>query len=105
MSQDDLFAYARHTDPATSHDAAKFDVTRLERIVHETVRRHPNGLTAEEVADITGIDLQSITPRFKPLEDRGFLRREHLGATESGTAIYKKRPGASGRGRIIWFAR
>lgn len=92
---DDLFrdigAY-RWNDSDTSKDAAEsVDVNRLEGIVMDTLARHPDGLTSEEIAVKNGIALGSITPRMAPLKRKGKVIR-----TE------EKRPGVSGSQRYVW---
>jgi len=70
MSNDN--ALARATDPATSHAAAaKIDVTATEAIVLAALRERPAGLTSHEIANATGRDLVSISPRMKPLTIKG----------------------------------
>jgi DNA-binding Lrp family transcriptional regulator len=83
---------ARNTDPDTSHEAAKLNTSTLESRVLEAI--NANGpMTTEEIAQATGIDLQSITPRIAPLRRRGYI-------FDSGL----RRNGASGRSRIVWAA-
>lgn len=73
-------AYARHSDPATSHEAAEtVDVTRLESLVEEVHKaEYPTALTWKEVSEHqimvdANVDRQSISPRFKPLMQKGVL--------------------------------
>jgi nucleoside recognition membrane protein YjiH len=35
-----------------------------------------NGATSDQVAVVTGLPLQSVTPRFRPLERRGMIYRK-----------------------------
>jgi hypothetical protein len=73
---------ARNTDPDTSHLAAKkVDVTKLEQQVIDAVRQH-GPITAYEVADVLGIPLPSITPRFSPLEAKGRILRWRIQTKE-----------------------
>ena len=77
QQDDDLFsgAYARHGDPQTSRDAAVVvNVSKLQRIVIDCLRRN-GARTCTEVAELTGIPLWSLSPRFKPLEDMGIVER------------------------------
>ena len=73
-------AYARNTDPDTSHEAAD-DVegkraTEMERIALAAFALHPvRGLTNDELVAATGIDWNSITPRVAPLRTRGMIER------------------------------
>ena len=86
---------ARHTDPDTSHAAAlSVDVSQLERIYLETLRANPMGLTNEEIAERTGLPLNSISPRSKPLRDKNLIF----------DSTYR-RPTSSGRSSIVWRSR
>lgn len=78
--QEDMFApsgaYARTGDPATSHAAAaRTDVNVLEGLVVNALGKHPGGLTSHEIAATTGESLVSISPRMKPLEGKGMVKR------------------------------
>lgn len=83
-SMKDLFgdtpypALARHTDLATSKEAAKrVDplVTKLMNAVAADIRRCGfDGATWNEISRRTGIDKGSISPRFKPLREAGLIR-------------------------------
>jgi DNA-binding MarR family transcriptional regulator len=83
---------ARTTDPDTSHDAARRIepvVGGLERRVLEALRgmaRPCSGLTVPEIAAATGIDKWSVSPRMKPLEDKGFVAR--LAKKRNGMTIW-----------------
>jgi len=80
----------RKTDPDTSKEAAP-DVSRLEGEVYAILRMRPS--TAEEVAVFLSKPLQSITPRIAPLVRKGFIY-------DTG----ERRPGASGRSRMVLAA-
>ena len=72
-------ALARHTDPATSKEAAA-RVTPILNVLEAAVdaavfAAGERGATAAEVHEATGIDLQSLTPRFRPLERKGRIVR------------------------------
>lgn len=72
MSQLSL-ALARRTDPVTSHAAAAVvDARTLEALIVDTLRRHGPRTTAE-LADLTGASLVSVSPRMKPLAERGIV--------------------------------
>ena len=90
-------AYARGDDPDTSHDAADQmrgrKASALETRVYEALRALGGG-TSEEVADHLDIDLQSISPRFAPMETLGLIRR-----------TTRRKAGKSGRQRIVWETR
>jgi hypothetical protein len=70
-------AWARSEDRDTSKEAAEAvrgDVaTKLEQEVLDGLRRLNGSGTAREVAAITGMDLQSVTPRFMPLARKGLV--------------------------------
>ena len=85
----------RRDDPETSKDAAEsVSATQLERIVLSAILRSgERGMTSEEAAVAVGMELGSVTPRLSPLEAKGLIFR-----TE------RRRPGKSGRGRIVWVA-
>ena len=69
-------ALARSADPETSKDAARrVDVTKREREALEGLRRLGGSGTSTEIAEVMGADKWSISPRMKPLEDKGELRR------------------------------
>lgn len=91
--QRDLFgvsslAFARSTDPDTSHDAAKsFDPTALEAKVLEIIREYgTDGCIADQIIQrFPHEQSHTITPRFAPLmrkgwiEDTGDRREGHSG--------------------------
>jgi DNA-binding MarR family transcriptional regulator len=83
----------RTEDPDTSVDAAaSVDATALEAEVLTAFRwSSKDGWTSEEVAEFLRMELGSVTPRFRPLEAKGYIYR----TTE-------RRPGKSGRNRIVW---
>ena len=85
-NQNDLFnkyreplipaARARATDPETSHDAAaRVDVTRRESQVMDALVALDGQATSREIAYKAGVDKWSISPRLKPLEEKGYIRR------------------------------
>ena len=80
-------ALSRRTDPSTSHQAAaKLGTAFLESVVLQQLRRHGSATTLE-LSERTGIARVSISPRLRPLANRGLVR-------ESGTR----------RGGIVWEA-
>lgn len=88
-----LFAFARRSDPATSRMAANsLSVTPLEAHVVGALLAYPDGLITHEIADITRMALVTVSPRMKPLAEKGIIE-------DSG----KKRPGPSNRLSIIWI--
>ena len=79
----DLFegrGLARHTDPQTSHEAAsvvkvgKLYLSILE-ILKEHMHRTPPGLTPNQVAETTGLPTNSVSPRFRPMRQKGLIVR------------------------------
>lgn len=76
-------ARARRTDPETSHKAARrVSVNPIERRVLNLLGWFREGLTTSELAAMLGISLVSVSPRMKPLEEKGKVqrtteRREH----------------------------
>lgn len=99
----DLFAYARRTDPDSAHEGARTVPSGelMLKVLDALKRMGDRGGTAEEVADHLGIDLQSITPRFKPLIEMKMIYREIVGYSDKGNPRYRTRPGKSGVGRNI----
>lgn len=75
-------AYARSTDPDTSHEAAEsVDVSKLEGLVLSVLKMiYPRDANWREVSEhpiITeaNVDRQSVSPRFKRLEEKGLAER------------------------------
>jgi predicted transcriptional regulator len=66
---------ARNSDPETSHNAEEViapSVNELRTVVLSTLKQH-GGLTSHEVADVSGHDWGSISPRFTYLVDIGLV--------------------------------
>jgi hypothetical protein len=89
-------AYARSTDPDTSHEAAAsvrgaVANHREQMVIDSLFELGPS--TANEVVEHLGggAYYQSITPRFKPLEKKGLIRRTG-----------EKRSNPGGRQAEIW---
>lgn len=71
-----LRALARATDPGTSHDAAgKTDAARLAGLVLDSLE-HFGPATSHELAARLNLQLVSVSPRMKPLEDKGLVARD-----------------------------
>ena len=89
-------AYARNTDPLTSHEAAASmdeHLGRLEATVLLSLRRSMlRGRTLDELIDDTQLDKVTISPRLKPLCMKGL-------AVAQG-----RRLGKSNRSQTVWFA-
>jgi hypothetical protein len=88
-------AFARHSDPSTSHQAAfEFDaqVTAIEqRILAELRGLGRNGMTSHALAAVLCLELVTVSPRMKPLVTKNLVR-------DSG----RRSESPSGRQRIIW---
>lgn len=74
-------AYARTADPMTSHNAAdrvEAVIPRLEKLVldhlEERRRNDLGGSTSKEIAHALGLDHVTISPRMRPLCNRGMIR-------------------------------
>ena len=84
-------ALARTTDPGTSHAAAaSVNVSEMESVVLDAIRALGDA-TSWEVSRHVGIERVTVSPRFKPLEVKGLIRRTG-----------KTRPGESGRQSQVW---
>lgn len=71
----DADAFARGTDPSTSHLAAyHVDAATLERIVWEALWIY-GPMTSTEICEKTGHHAWGISPRLKPLETKGLVER------------------------------
>ena len=67
-----MSAYARSTDPQSSHDAAaSIDTTRLQQLVIDCLLRNQKPMSSIQIAADLGIHLVSISPRMRPLENAG----------------------------------
>ena len=68
-------ALARRSDPETSQEAAgRTDGARLAQMVYEELKSR-GGSTSHELAARMGLSLVTVSPRMKPLEDAGKVRR------------------------------
>jgi DNA-binding MarR family transcriptional regulator len=83
---------ARITDADTSKEAAKLNTTFLQHQVLLTLIKE-GPMTAEQVSEFTGISQQSLTPRFRPLVEKGLIM-------DTG----ERRKNRSGRSAILWRA-
>tara|TARA_Y100001951_G_C11268227_1_gene256983 strand:+ start:581 stop:922 length:342 start_codon:yes stop_codon:yes gene_type:complete len=91
-------AYARKTDPVTSHEAAEAitpPLNKIEQGIYDALCSFlPDGATSDEIVEASGIQYRTVTPRLKPMCKKGFV-------IDSGK--YKR--GDSGRRQIIWTAK
>lgn len=89
-------AYARRTDPVTSHIAAKFVKGKLanesEQAALKALMDCGHGLTSHGIVAWTGIHWSSISPRMRPLCRKGLVY--DTGKTEPGPL--------SGKPCIVW---
>lgn len=87
-----MSALARHTDPATSHDAAAAaHVNRLQGIVLQWLyEQGPEGGTSRQCAEDTGIDRVALSPRFRPLEECGLIVRTDRRIGRSGVWVHSR---------------
>jgi len=69
------FKLVRNQDPTTSHQAAQVvDTTKLESLVYEAIKSHPDGCISDEIlAMYPNYPYSSITARYKSLLDKGFI--------------------------------
>lgn len=94
----DQQAFARSSDPVTSHAAAAKTtrvVNHLEAEVYEAIKvAGARGATWDELGASTGIDKASISPRFKPLRTKMLIRA----ARDADGNLIKR------DGQIAWVA-
>ena len=69
------FKLVRKEDPATSHQAAQaVDSTKLEQMVYEAIKSHPDGCISDEILKMyPQYPYSSITARYRALLDKGFI--------------------------------
>jgi hypothetical protein len=84
--------YARSGDPDTSHDAAaSINTAYVEGLVMSALEFFPEGATSIQLAKALGLTPWSISPRMKPLRQKGLV-------VDSG----ERRTGTSRRRSIVW---
>jgi DNA-binding MarR family transcriptional regulator len=70
---EDQAAYARNSDPFTSHEAAEaVDANEYEAMVLAALR-HFKTASQWEIVSYLNLPYNSITPRFKPLIEKGMI--------------------------------
>lgn len=71
-------AYARWTDPDTSHDAAESlkpeHLSHLQQIALDALRELGGRAITEELCDHTRIEWKTLSPRMRPLQRLGKIR-------------------------------
>jgi hypothetical protein len=84
------FKLARREDPTTSHQAAQaVDSTKLEQMVYEAIKSHPEGCISDQVLEkFPQYPYSSITARYKSLLDKGFIE---ITGTREGRSGRKQR--------------
>lgn len=104
-TQHDLFAgtppHARHS--STSLEAAEAiapKVGRLQRLILDLVRQHPQGLTRDEIEELTGLPHTTSSARVRELFLLGLLETR----MDAGTGKSIRRPTRSGKQAEVCFA-
>jgi len=69
------FKLVRNQDPTTSHQAAQaVDSTKLEQMVYEAIKSHPEGCISDEIlAMYPNYPYSSITARYRALLDKDLI--------------------------------
>jgi len=69
------FKLVRKEDPVTSHQAAQtVETTKLEQMVYEAIKSHPEGCISDEILRMyPNYPYSSITARYRALLDKGFI--------------------------------
>lgn len=69
------FKLVRNQDPTTSHQAAQLvDTTKLERMVYEAIKSHPDGCISDEILEMyPNYPYSSITARYRALLDKDLI--------------------------------
>jgi hypothetical protein len=95
-------AYARRTDPGTSHAAARdigeVRINELETMAAKAIASHASGIINDQLVRITGIDWNTITPRVRPLINKGLVMTRIIDGRD------ETRPGSKGKGQTVWYA-
>jgi len=69
------FKLVRKEDPVTSHQAAQaVDSTKLEQMVYEAIKSHPDGCISDEILEMyPNYPYSSITARYRALLDKDLI--------------------------------
>jgi hypothetical protein len=69
------FKLVRKEDPTTSHQAAQaVDTTKLEQMVYEAIKSHPDGCISDEILEMyPNYPYSSITARYRALLDKDLI--------------------------------
>lgn len=102
----DLFgdAYARSTDPSTSHIAARSMRPRkantLEKLVYLSIAAAGiDGLICDDIVNRTGLNWNTVSPRLKPLTKKGYIKPKF----DFSTGRFVTRNGKSNRPQTVWI--
>lgn len=92
-------AHARREDPKTSKEAAASLTSKVLTAVEVSIldalsAAGQGGLTTREIAEVADIDWGTVTPRLKPMEEKGAVTRTD-----------ELRANPSGRRSIVWKIR
>jgi hypothetical protein len=98
-------AYARGSDPQTSHDAAasldEDTLANMEALALQATRScGERGMINDDLVRLTRLPWESITPRMAQLQEKGFVRTK----IDPTTGKVMKRQGKKGRGQQVYFA-
>ena len=68
-------SWSEKEDPTTSHQASQVvDTTKLEQMVYEAIKSHPEGCISDEILEMyPNYPYSSITARYRALLDKGFI--------------------------------
>ena len=96
-------ARARASDPETSHIAAQSlddeTLTFLEELIFDlAAESDTNGITLDDVVLRTGLDRNTVSPRFAPMRTARWIRAQ---VNSLGKRV--TRPGVSNRPQIVWI--
>ena len=69
------FKLVRKEDPTTSHQAAQaVDTTKLEQMVYEAIKSHPEGCISDDILGMfPNYPYSSITARYRALLDKDLI--------------------------------
>lgn len=66
----------RNDDPVTSAEAAAAiveHISTLQQVILRTLKRHSRGLTTRELSYHSGIEFATVTPRMRPMAEKGWV--------------------------------
>ena len=95
------------TNGITTSNAAAvvaMESAQLKRdLILATIKAHPEGLTDEQIQDLTGIPGSTERPRRGELSAAGLVEVGGI-ASNCDTVIYQTRKTKSGCNALVWFA-